>query len=84
MNRLHGKSADENWNPSLDGATGSQFIFKLLEMQDFSIYWNPSDEFLKWTTAEELAAAMEKLIPRTAKPGSSNEYSLTAHQCAFL
>lgn len=87
LNKLHGKSTDENWQPSLQGGT-SNFIFKLLQLQDLSVYWNPIDECLKWSSLDELASAMERQIPKpkdpTAKAPKGVNHLCSLHPLDFL
>jgi vacuolar protein sorting-associated protein 13A/C len=81
LNKLHGKSTDEKWEPSLSSSAQSKFIFKLLQLQDLSVYWNPDDQFLTWKTLEELAAAMQRLIPKPTDPSTKVEQKSISHNC---
>lgn len=82
LNKLHGKSTDEKWEPSLSSSLHSKFIFKLLQLQDLSVYWNPQDELLIWNTPEELAAAMARLIPKQRDPSSKMDQETVSHSCS--
>jgi hypothetical protein len=76
LNKLHGKSTDESWAPSLNTqAKDSPSIFKLLSIQDFGMYWNPNDPPLKYETLDQLSELMNALIP-SEKTNPKHSYLL--------
>lgn len=73
---LSAQSTDQNWVPKFVQRDDSDFMWKLLQLQGLSFYWDTNSDILSHLDPKSMMAAMAKHLEMSLSPG----YVMKSHE----